>query len=67
MGEKQTMYVVRRCRMCKEKKEVKMTVQQYVDLENGEKLIQDILPNHSIDERELLVSGVCGSCFDSLL
>ena len=28
--------------------------------------IQDALPNHSPDDRELFVSGICGKCFDEI-
>jgi hypothetical protein len=28
--------------------------------------IQDVLPNLSADERELLISGMCGKCFNTL-
>lgn len=29
-------------------------------------LIQDAFPDLGDDERELLISGVCGKCFDSM-
>jgi len=33
--------------------------------EEGE-LIQNALPYLSADERELLISGICGGCFDKM-
>jgi len=29
-------------------------------------LIQDVLPYLTADERELLISGTCGTCFDTM-
>lgn len=34
--------------------------------DNGE-LIQNAFPYLSSDERELLVSGICGSCFEKIM
>jgi len=33
--------------------------------QNGE-LIQNAMPYLSADERELLISGTCGTCFDNM-
>jgi ribosomal protein L40E len=30
------------------------------------KLIQDVMPYLSADEREILISGICGKCYDKL-
>jgi hypothetical protein len=32
---------------------------------NG-KLIQDAMPTLSVDDREFLISGICGKCFDEM-
>jgi len=32
----------------------------------GKALIQNALPQLNADQRELLISGICGSCFDAL-
>ena len=37
----------------------------YTSWENGE-LIQNAMPYLSADERELLISGTCGTCFDNM-
>lgn len=40
-----------------------------VDIErinNGEH-IQNVMPYLSVDERELLISGICGKCFDEII
>lgn len=33
----------------------------------GGELIQNAMPYLSADERELLISGICGTCWDELL
>ena len=39
--------------------------QDVVDWKGG-KYIQDAMPYLSADERELLISGTCGTCFDKM-
>ncbi len=29
-------------------------------------LIQDVMPNLNADQRELLISGICGPCYDQM-
>jgi hypothetical protein len=53
------------CRLCKVPKKVSCTLEQYGAWRNGA-LIQDAMPNVPKDERELLISGTCGACFDKL-
>ena len=53
------------CRMCQETIELNVNVQGFVNWKSGE-LIQDALPELSCDERELLISGTCSTCFDEL-
>ena len=53
------------CRMCQETTDLKVNFQGFVNWKSGE-LIQEALPELSCDERELLISGTCGTCFDEL-
>jgi len=53
------------CRLCQETTDLKVNFQGFVNWKSGE-LIQDALPELSCDERELLISGTCGTCFDEL-
>lgn len=53
------------CFMCNKTYEVEMDANAYRRWMNGEH-IQDVAPELTIDERELLISGVCGKCFDNL-
>ena len=53
------------CRLCQETTDLKVNFQGFVNWKSGE-LIQDALPELSCDERELLISGTCGTCFEEL-
>ena len=53
------------CRQCKESVEMTVNRQDMVDWTGG-KYIQDAMPYLSADERELLISGTCGTCFDNM-
>ena len=37
-----------------------------LDAWQGGALIQDAMPYLSADDREILISGVCGECFDNM-
>ena len=53
------------CRMCQETTDLKVNFQGFVEWKSGQ-LIQEALPELSCGERELLISGTCGTCFDEL-
>lgn len=55
-----------KCNICKKVYIIKMSPKQFHDIKKGVGHIQDILPNHSADERELIISGTCGTCFDRM-
>jgi len=38
----------------------------YVAWKKGEGFIQDLLPDNTDDERELLISATCGDCYDRM-
>lgn len=61
MGEK--MILQRACLQCGEKFDLRVEPKDYMEWQNG-KLIQNVMPYLTVDERELLISGYCGSCFD---
>jgi hypothetical protein len=60
------MPITRRCKSCLKDIELPCTEDQVLAWRNGRDLIQRALPQLTADERELLLSGYCGSCFDSL-
>jgi hypothetical protein len=53
------------CRICDDEKLLDVTIEQLKAWRNG-MLIQDAMPHLSPGDRELLISGICGSCFDEL-
>jgi hypothetical protein len=53
------------CRLCDTVHDLTVNVEGFVNWQAGE-FIQDALPELSCDERELLISGTCGTCFDEL-
>ncbi len=61
--EKTTMWTT--CRVCKNQVEMQVHAEDVAAWENGE-LIQNAMPYLSADEREVLISGTCGPCFDKM-
>ncbi len=57
--------IVKSCRFCKGEHEVNVWINDLERIEQGEH-IQDVMPYLSADDRELLISGVCGKCFDEM-
>lgn len=55
-----------KCRTCKEVHELEVSQQGLVRYEKGRSYIQDCFPELTVDERELLISGTCGTCFDKM-
>ena len=61
--EKTTMWTTGR--VCKNQVEMQVYVEDVTAWENGD-LIQNAMPYLSADEREVLISGTCGPCFDRM-
>ena len=53
------------CQHCKESSELAVNKQDIIDWTAG-KYIQDAMPYLSADERELLISGTCGKCWENM-
>ena len=53
------------CKRCNQPKEVSATFAQVKAWAQGE-LIQNAMPNVPAEERELLISGYCGVCWDEI-
>lgn len=53
-----------KCAMCGTVHTILVPVAGYRLWASGQMKIQDALPSLSADERELLMSGICGRCFD---
>ena len=59
------MIINRTCVMCKREIELLVPEYAYIEWKNG-MYIQDAMSMLTPDERELLISGTCGECFDKL-
>ena len=55
-----------KCIKCHEITTIMLTPDQHKEYMKGEKNIQEIVPNLEPDIRELLISGMCGTCFDKI-
>ena len=53
------------CVQCKETQHLTVGTADLTNWENGE-LIQNAMPYLTADEREVLISGICGTCFDNM-
>lgn len=52
-----------KCPMCKDVFEVEVKDRDYENHKNG-LLAQTAFPYLSVEDRELLISGICSDCFD---
>lgn len=53
------------CNMCGKTKKLKVNKDDYLRWNSGE-LIQNCFPYLSADQREILISGFCGECFENI-
>lgn len=53
------------CISCGKVKQFTIAYEDFLRWEAGE-LLQNVFPKVSVDDRELLISGMCGPCFDRL-
>lgn len=61
----ETIEVTKTCGICKGTKTLTLPKDGYESWTNGT-FVQLALPGLSADDRELLISGTCGPCFDGL-
>jgi len=62
-------YVVVDCRICQEFFYIPATPEQQEEMDKPRaerKFMQDIFPELPIEDRELLISGTCSTCWDKL-
>ncbi len=53
------------CRLCDQETDLTVNVEGFLAWQNGE-LIQNALPELDADQRELLISGTCPTCWDEM-
>lgn len=54
-----------KCQICDYDENIMVHKQDYADWQNGE-LIQEAFPYLSDSQREIMMSSVCGECFDKM-
>lgn len=57
--------VVTYCPFCGKAHEIEVNEMDYLDWQDGE-LAQNVFPYLSADEREMLISGICPTCWDKM-
>lgn len=62
----QTGVVEVECLCCKTKHTILVPTAGYKKWASGQAKIQHAMPMLTADERELLMSGICGRCFDKI-
>jgi hypothetical protein len=53
------------CYSCQRPVSVRVVASDYVEFESGE-FAQDCFPYLSAEQREFLISGICGTCWDEM-
>jgi len=62
----ETVEIIVVCRICYTRHNIKADAKKYHSWNNGEGYIQDILPELSAGDRELLISATCDDCFSKM-
>lgn len=55
-----------KCMMCQESQVLPISSDSLFEWRMSGKFCQDYFPDLSSDQRELLISGTCGACFDDM-
>ena len=55
-----------KCPHCKKITILEMSDQQYDDYVLGQKYIQDIFPDWTPGQREMLITGICPDCWNKI-
>lgn len=61
--------MIAKCYSCEKEYNLKIDIDKWIDFKINRKsspLIQLVFPELTADERELLISGICGKCFDDI-
>lgn len=64
-GKTMTVTLTKQCISCGEFVCLDVNLADLQDYQNG-KLIQNAFPYLTADEREIMISGICGGCFDKV-
>lgn len=64
-GDKTRMYAFCQCPICQDREQILVSVDGAKAYDRGA-LIQDAMPELNTHERERLMTGICGTCWESL-
>lgn len=53
------------CRFCGKEIAIQADEEKFIRLDSGVH-IQDVFPELSANDREIMISGICGECFDKI-
>lgn len=65
-GKNMPVFVTRVCKTCGQVIEMEVNEKDLVMYRAGVKKAQDAFPYLTPAEREMLISGICGDCFDAM-
>ncbi len=65
-GSIETATLTKTCIHCEAKHIFKLSATDYDYVINKRRFMQDIFPHLSVDQRELMISGTCKSCWDEM-
>lgn len=66
MNKERNLTVTATCIHCGTTHQLRVNFDDWLTYESGIGLIQDILPYLTPAERELLISGTCGDCWEKM-
>lgn len=58
------MNYINTCPFCGKENIVEVNCEDFILYAEGEALVQDAFPYLSPNEREVIISGICGDCWD---
>jgi hypothetical protein len=55
------------CFVCQNARTIPVNEDQLIEWKMSGQFVQDFFPDLNVNDRELLISGVCGECFDRII
>ena len=60
------VHVTDRCKTCFQEVTVEWNRVALMQWQTGHYNIQEVAPSMPVDDREFMLSGICGTCFDAM-
>ena len=58
------MIIEKACLVCKKRVQINVDKDAYETWTRGEGYLINLMPQLTVDEREILISSICGTCYD---